>query len=174
MAIITCFLISITKAPARSSCHRRHTMIIHQRVAIGVVVLLMLSLLKLHPSKIVNASASTYVSIKTTLWLLPVAVPSTCKSIFLLQHDHLIHPIYHITSLAISHHKHTLQKQVRRPLILLLHVLRGDQGYLVGSHLTYANTTTEIYELLFNLIQGPPRSNPIQLKLEKPTLASHL
>ena len=27
MAIITCFLISITKAPARSSCHRRHTMI---------------------------------------------------------------------------------------------------------------------------------------------------
>ena len=174
MAIITCFLISITKAPARSSCHRRHTMIIHQRVSIGVVVLLMLSLLKLHPSKIVNASASTYVSIKTTLWLLPVAVPSTCKSIFLLQHDHLIHPIYHITSLAISHHNHTLQKQVRRPLILLLHVLRGDHGYLVGSHLTYANTTTEIYELLFNLIQGPPRSNPIQLKLEKPSLASHL
>ncbi|KAI5002593.1 hypothetical protein ZWY2020_027243 [Hordeum vulgare] len=27
MAIITCFLISITKAPARSSCHRCHTMI---------------------------------------------------------------------------------------------------------------------------------------------------
>ena len=74
---------------------------------------------------------------------------------------------YHITS-------HTLQKQVRRSLILLLHVLRGDHGYLVGSHLTYANTTTEIYELLFNLIQGPPRSNPIQLKLEKLTLASHL
>ena len=119
MAIITCFLISITKAPARSSCHRRHTMIIHQRVAIGVVVLLMLLLLKLHPSKIVNASASTNVNIKTTLWLLPVAIPSTCKSIFLLQHDHLIHPIYHITSLAISHHKHTLQKQVRRPLIVV-------------------------------------------------------
>ena len=119
MPIILCFLISITKAPARSSCHRRHTMIIHQRVAIGVVVLLMLLLLKLHPSKIVNASASTNVSIKTTLWLLPVAVPSTCKSIFLLQHDHLIHPIYHITSLAISHHNHTLQKQVRRPLIVV-------------------------------------------------------
>ena len=70
---------------------------VHQRVAIGVVVLLMLLLLKLHPSKIVNTSASTHISIKTTLWLLPVAVPSTCKSIFLLQHDHLIHPIYHIT-----------------------------------------------------------------------------
>ena len=119
MAIITCFLISITKAPARSSCHRRHTMIIHQRVAIGVVVLLMLLLLKLHPSKIVNASASTNFSIKTTLWILPVAVPSTCKSIFLLQHDHLIHPIYHITSLAISHHKHTQQKQVSCPLIVV-------------------------------------------------------
>ena len=140
MAIITCFLISITRAPARSSCHRRHTMIIHQRVAIVVVVLLMLLLLKLHPSKIVNASPSTHVSIKTTLWLLPVAVPSTCKSIFLLQHDHLIHPIYHITSLAISHHKHTLQKQVRRPLIVvgsftwLVWVSSKNASYLCDNH----------------------------------------
>ena len=147
---------------------------LHQRVAIGVVVLLMLLLLKLHPSKIVNASASTNVSLKTTLWLLPVAVPSTCKSILSIttwsSHTSNIshHIVGHITSQAYP------AKQVRRPLILLLHVLRGDQGYLVGSHLTYANTTTEIYELLFNLIQGPPRSNPIQLKLEKPSLASHL
>ena len=35
----------------------------------------------------------------------------------LLQHDHLIHQIYLIMSLAISYHIHTLQKQVRRPLI---------------------------------------------------------
>ena len=83
--------------------------------------------------------------------------PTGCRSIdmrvdiLLLQHDHLIHQIYHITSLAISHHNHSLQKQVRRPLILLLRVLRGDQGYLVGSHLTYANTTTVMCKLLFNL-----------------------
>ena len=112
MAIIMCFLIPITKAPERSSLSPAPHHDLHQRVAIGVVVLLMLLLLKLHPSKIVNASASTNISIKTTLWLLPVAVPSTCKSIFLLQHDHLIHPIYHITSLDISHHNRTLQKQV--------------------------------------------------------------
>ena len=76
MAIIMRFLISITKAPARSSCHRRHTMIIHQHVAIVVVVLLMLLLLKLHPSKIVNASASTNVSYKDN----PMA-PAGCRTI---------------------------------------------------------------------------------------------
>ena len=49
--------------------------------------------------------------------------PVGCRSIDvqvdieLLQHDHLIHPIYHIMSLTISHHMHTLQKQLRRPLI---------------------------------------------------------
>ena len=106
--------------------------------------------------------------------------PAGCRTIDvqvdIIYYNMIISYIQYITShrLAISHHKHTLQKQVRRPLILLLHVLRGDHGYLVGSHLTYANTTTEIYELLFNLIQGPPRSNPIQLKLEKLTLATHL
>ncbi|KAI4965139.1 hypothetical protein ZWY2020_057391 [Hordeum vulgare] len=75
----------------------------------------------------------------------------------IIYYNMIISYIQYITSHHnISHHKHTPQKQVRRPLILLLHVLRGDHGYLVGSHLTYANTTTEIYELLFNLIQGPP------------------
>ena len=79
---------------------------LHQRVAIGVVVLLMLLLLKLHPSKIVNASASTNISIKTTLWLLPVVVPSTCKSILSIttwsSHTSNIshHIVGHITSQA--------------------------------------------------------------------------
>ena len=54
---------------------------LHQRVDIEVVVLSMLLLLKLLPGNIVNASASTNVSLKTTLWLLPVAAASTCKSI---------------------------------------------------------------------------------------------
>ena len=151
MAIITCFLISITKAPARSSCHRRHTMIIHQRVAIGVVVLLMLLLLKLHPSKIVNASASTNVSLKTTLWLLPVAVPSTCKSILTIttwsSHTSNIshHVIGHIISQAYP------SKTSQTSSNFLLHVLRGCYGYLVWSHLTYAKTTTEMCKFLFNL-----------------------
>ncbi len=102
-----------------ASHHDLHHHDLHQRVAIGVVVLLMLLLLKLRPSNIVNASASTNVSLKTTLWLLPVAVPSTCKSILTITTWSSHHPIYHITLLAISHHKHTLQKQVRRPLIVV-------------------------------------------------------
>ena len=56
--------------------------------------------------------------LKTTLWLLPVAVCIDMQvDINYYKHDHLIHQIYLIMSLAISYHIHTLQKQVRRPLI---------------------------------------------------------
>ena len=75
--------------------------------------------------------------------------------------------------LAISHHMHTLQKQVSRPLIScscftwLLWV-----SSMIASYLPKA--TTVLCKLLFNLLQGRHRSNPIQLKLEKLTPASHL
>ena len=111
---------------------------LHQRVSIGVVVLLMLLLLKLHPSKIVNASASTNVSLKTTLWLLLVAIPSTCKSILTIttwssHTSNISHHVFgHITSHAYP------AKTCYTSSNLLLHVLRGYYGYLVWSHLTNA------------------------------------
>ncbi len=111
MAIILCFLISITKAPAWSSSlpaphHDIHHHDLHHCAAIEVVVLSMLLLLKLQPSNIVNASANTNVSLKTTLWLLSVAVASTCKSILTIttwsSHTSNIshHIVGHITSQA--------------------------------------------------------------------------
>ena len=106
MAMILCFLISITKAPAWSSSSPAPDHDLHHRATIEVVVLCMLLLLKLQPSDIVKASASTNVSLKTTLWLLPVAVPSTCKSILTIttwsSHTSNIshHIVGHITSQA--------------------------------------------------------------------------
>ncbi|KAI5005311.1 hypothetical protein ZWY2020_032554 [Hordeum vulgare] len=50
--------------------HDPHHHDLHHRAAIEVVVYAMLLLLKLRPSNIVNASANTNVSLKTTLWLL--------------------------------------------------------------------------------------------------------
>ena len=87
MAMILCFLISITKAPAWSSSspaphHDLHHHDLHHCAAIKFFVLSTLLLLKLLPSNIVNACASTNISLKTTLWLLPVAVALTCKLIF--------------------------------------------------------------------------------------------
>ena len=59
--------------------------------------------------------------------------------------------IDHITS------HHALQKQVRRPLLCLLQVLRGCYGVLAKTILTYGTkTTTVIYQVCcFNLQQGP-------------------
>ena len=108
MAMILCFLISITKALAWSSSspalhHDLHHHDIHHRAAIEVVKLSMLLLLKLQSSNIVNASASTNVSLKTTLWLLPVAVASTCKSIF-NYYNMIISYIQYITSHRWPYH----------------------------------------------------------------------
>ena len=77
------------------------------------------------------------------------------------------HVIGHITS------QHTLQKQVRRPLIVvasftwLLWVSSNNNSYLRKNH----NGDTQI---AIQPSQGPPLSNPIQLKWEKQTPASHL
>jgi hypothetical protein len=55
--------------------------------------------------------------IKTTLWLLPVALCIDMQvDINYYKHDNLIHQIYFIMSLAISHHNIPC-KQVRHPLI---------------------------------------------------------
>ena len=56
--------------------------------------------------------------IKTTLWLLPVAVCIDMQ-VDVNYYNMIISyiKIYFIMSLAISYHIHTLQKQVRRPLI---------------------------------------------------------
>jgi hypothetical protein len=77
------------------------------------------------------------------------------------------HVIGHITS------QHTLQKQVRRPLIVvasftwLLRVSSKNNSYLRKNH----NGDTKI---AIQPSQGPPLSNPIRLKWEKQTPASHL
>ena len=86
----------------------------------------------------------------------------------------LLHHISFITFfLAISHHIAYPQKQVRRPLIVvacftwLLWVSSKNDSYL-------RKATMVICKLLFNLLQGPPLSNPIQLRSERQTPASHL
>ena len=77
------------------------------------------------------------------------------------------HVIGHITS------QHTLQKQVRRPVIVvacftwLLRVSSKNDSYLHKNH----NGDTQI---AIQPSQGPPFSNPIQLKWERQTPASHL
>ena len=42
------------------------------------------------------------------------------------------------------------------------------------NHSYLCKATMVIYKLLFNLLQGPPLSNPIQLRWERQTPASHL
>ena len=76
---------------------------LHQRVAIGVVVLLMLLLLKLRPSNIVNASASTNVSLKDN----PMA-PAGCRTIDvqvdIIYYNMIISYIQYITSHRWPYH----------------------------------------------------------------------
>ena len=86
-----------------ASHHDLHHHDLHQRVAIGVVVLLMLLLLKLRPSKIVNASASTNVSYKDN----PMA-PAGCRTIDVQvdinYYNMIISYIQYITSHRWPHH----------------------------------------------------------------------
>ena len=105
----------------------------------------------------------------TTIWLLLVAdncykTWSSHTKIYISQH------LDHITS------QHALQKQVRRPLLCLLQVLRGCYGLLAWTVHTYGTKTTRgIYRVCcFNLHKDRPQSNSIQLKLKKQTPASHL
>ena len=73
--------------------------------------LLLLLLLLTHSDKVKQLhSAGTSYNKETTIRLLPVADNFT-------KHDHLIQQFISHHVLTISHHKHTLQKQVRRPLL---------------------------------------------------------
>src|SRR6266566_7825673 len=64
--------------------------------------LLLLQLLLTHSDKVKQKGEN---KLKTTLWLLPVAVLIDMQVVIIYtKHDHLIHHIYHIMSLAISHH----------------------------------------------------------------------
>jgi hypothetical protein len=99
---------------------------------------------------------------------------STCKSILTItKHDHLIHQIYVIMSLAISHHNIPCKNKldvlyfVVACFTWLLWVSSKNDSYL-------RKTTMVICKLLFNLLKGPPLSNPIQLRWERQTPASHL
>jgi hypothetical protein len=76
-------------------------------------------------------------------------------------------------SLAISHHKIPCKNKldvlyfVVACFTWLLWVSRKNDSYL-------CKATTVISKLLFNLLQGSPLSNPIQLRWERQTPASHL
>ena len=89
------------------------------------------------------------------------------------KHDHLIHHIYHIMSLAISYHNMPCKNKldvlyfVVASFTWLLWATSKNRSYLYKA-------TTVIIKLPFNLLQGPPLSNPIQLKWERQTPASHL
>ena len=88
-------------------------------------------------------------------------------------HDHLIHKIYFIMSLAISYHNIPCKNKldvlyfVVACFTWLLWESSKNDSYL-------RKATTVICKLLFNLLQGPPLSNPIQLRWERQTPASHL
>ena len=96
-------LISISKAPAWSPSSPAWHHDLHQCVAMRLSCqLLLLQLLITHSDKVKQKGKN---KLKTTLWLLPVAVLIDMQvMIIYTKHDHLIHPIYHIMSLAISHH----------------------------------------------------------------------
>ena len=86
----------------------------------------------------------------------------------------IISYITYITSCVVHIiSQHTLQKQVRRPLIVvacftwLLRVSSKNYSYLRINH----NGDTQI---AIQPSQGPPLSNPIQLKWERQTPTSHL
>ena len=85
--------------------------------------------------------------------------------------SHTSHISHHVIGHIIS--QHTLQKQVRRPLIVvacftwLLWVSSKNDSYLRKNH----NGDTQID---IQPSQGTPLSNPIQLEWERQTPAGHL
>ena len=92
----------------------------------------------------------------TTIRLLPVA-----DNFYKIWSSHTI---TYITS-CLDHIKsqHALQKQIRRPLLCCcIFYAAAKENYKKRSYLR--KTTTMIYKLCLNLLQGPPSSNQIQLK----------
>ena len=173
-------LISISKAPAWSPSSPAWHHDLHHRVAIGVVTPTMLLLLLLPLSDKVKhyIALNDWHAGHTIIKDNPMA-PAGCRMHRHASRYKLLQTWSSHTS-NISHHvfghiisQHTLQKQVRHPLIVvacftwLLWVSSKNDSYL-------RKATTVICKLLFNLLQGPPLSNPIQLRWERQTPASHL
>src|SRR5215216_7027849 len=93
------------------------------------LLLLRLSLTHSDKVKQLHGGRNSY-NKKTTIWLLPIADNFT-------KHDHLIQQLISHHFLTISHHKHTLQKQVRRPLLCCCKFYVAAMG-LEEPILTYA------------------------------------
>ena len=89
------------------------------------------------------------------------------------KHDHLIHQHISHHVLAIPHHNMPCKNKldvlyfVVANFTWLLWATSNNRYYL-------RKATAVIFKLPFNLLQGPPLSNPIQLKRERQTPASHL
>ena len=150
-------------------CHWLDTLIsIVASLSSHQLLLLQLSLTHSDKVKQLHGVCISY-NKETTIRLLPVAdnFYKTWSS----------HTITYITS-CLDHitSQYTLQKQVRRPLVCCLQVLRGCYGLLARTVPTYASKPQRWFikfvVLTFN--KDRPQSNSIQLKLEKQTPASHL
>src|SRR5215216_919615 len=111
MAIINFVLmISITEALSWSPSSPARHLDLHRSVIVVSPTLLQRLLLPLSDKvKQLHSDCISY-NKATTIRLLPVADNFT-------KHDHLIQQLISHQVLTISHHKHTLQKQVRRPLL---------------------------------------------------------
>src|SRR3989337_2924524 len=97
--------------------------------------------------------------LKTTLWLLPVAVLIDMQVMNLLQNMIISYiNIYHITFLAIPHHNMPCKNKldviyfVVANFTWLLWATSKNRSYL-------RKATMVIIKLPFNLLQGPPLSN---------------
>ena len=83
----------------------------------------------------------------TTIRLLPVATNFT-------KHDHLIQQLISHHVLTISHHKHTLQKQVRRPLLCCCKFYVAATG-LEEPILTYAKPQRGVVIAFWSFEKNP-------------------
>ena len=161
-------LISISKAPAWSPSSPAWHHDLHRHAVVRVVTPTMLLLLLLPFSDKVKH----YIALND-MALVGCHMHRHASRYKLLQtwSSHTSDMSHHLFGHIIS--QHTLQKQVRRPLIVvacftwLLWVSSKNDSYL-------RKATMVICKLLFNLLQGPPLSNPIQLRWERQTPASHL
>lgn len=150
-------LISISKAsswspssPARH--HDLHHLDLHQRVVTwSSRQLLLLQLLLTHSDKVkqLHGACISY-NKETTIWLLP-AVNIYYKTWSSHTTTYITSCLDHITS------QHTLQKQVRRPLLCCCKFYVAATGFKQEPFLPTEKTTTTVnYQVCcFNFLQGP-------------------
>ena len=88
------------------------------------------------------------------------------------KHDHLIHQHISHHVLAIPHHNMPCKNKLDiLYFVVAIFYVAARANYKNSSYLH--KTTTVICKLPFNLLQGPPSSNQIQLKWERQTPTSH-